>query len=212
MSIIILILYGTALLLIFVYSIMQMTLVISYKKGIKEQHKQSIALLDLHKTNIPLITIQLPVYNELYVVERLIDTIAMFNYPNDKFEIQVLDDSTDESIQITADKVTEIKERGIDIKHIQRKDRIGFKAGALDYGLKMAKGEFIVIFDADFIPDQDFLLKTIPYFEDDKIGVVQTRWGHINKNYSLLTRLQAFGLDAPPRFAIINGIETDAII
>ena len=196
MSIIILILYGTALLLIFVYSIMQMTLVISYKKGIKEQQKQSIALLDLHKTNIPFITIQLPVYNELYVVERLIDTIAKFNYPNDKFEIQVLDDSTDESIKITADKVTEIKERGIDIKHIRRNDRIGFKAGALEYGLKMAKGEFIVIFDADFIPDPDFLLKTIPFFEDDQIGVVQTRWGHINKNYSLLTRLQAFGLDA----------------
>jgi len=195
-SIIILILYGTALLLIFVYSIMQMTLVINYKKGVKEQQKQTIALLDLHKTNIPFITIQLPIYNELYVVERLIDTIANFNYPKDKFEIQVLDDSTDESIQITANKVAEIKKQGIDIKHIRRRYRIGFKAGALEYGLKVAKGEFIVIFDADFIPDQDFLLKTIPYFEDDKIGVVQTRWGHINKNYSLLTKLQAFGLDA----------------
>lgn len=175
---------------------MQMTLVVNYRKGIKEQQKQPLSFLDLNESNIPFITIQLPIYNELYVVERLIDTVALFNYPRDKFEIQVLDDSTDESIQITADKVKAIKYKGIDIFHIQRKDRIGFKAGALDYGLKMAKGEFIVIFDADFIPDPNFLLKTIPYFKDEKIGVVQTRWGHINKNYSLLTRLQAFGLDA----------------
>jgi len=195
-SIIILILYATALLLIFVYSIMQMTLVINYKKGIKEQHEKPNSLLDPLKKNTPFVTIQLPIYNELYVVERLIDTIANFNYPKDKYEIQVLDDSTDESIQITANKVAEIKKQEIDIKHIRRKDRIGFKAGALEYGLKVAKGEFIVIFDADFIPDQDFLLKTIPYFEDVKIGVVQTRWGHINKNYSMLTKLQAFGLDA----------------
>lgn len=190
------IIYGTALLLIFVYSIMQMSLVLNYKKAVKEQRQQSIPFFDLDKSDIPFITIQLPIYNELYVVERLIDTIALFNYPKDKFEIQVLDDSTDESIQIAADKVREIKEKGVDIQHIRRKGRIGFKAGALDYGLKMAKGEFIVIFDADFIPDRNFLLKTIPYFEDDKIGVVQTRWGHINKNYSLLTKLQAFGLDA----------------
>lgn len=196
MSVIILIIYGTALLLIFVYSIMQMTLVVNYKKGIKEQLKQSTDVLDLNNSDIPFVTIQLPVYNELYVVERLIDTIANFNYPTDKFEIQVLDDSTDESIQITANKIAEIKKQGIDIQHIRRKERIGFKAGALDYGLKVAKGEFITIFDADFIPDKDFLIKTIPYFSDDKIGVVQTRWGHINKNYSMLTRLQAFGLDA----------------
>ena len=196
MSIIILIIYGTALMLIFIYSLMQMTLVANYKKGIKAQRKQPIVLLDLQNDEIPFVTIQLPIYNELYVVERLIDTVAKFNYPKDKFEIQVLDDSTDESIQITAHKVDEIKKRGINIKQIQREDRIGFKAGALDYGLKIAKGEFIVIFDADFIPDKDFLLKTIPFFKDSKIGVVQTRWGHINKNYSMLTKLQAFGLDA----------------
>lgn len=196
MSIIILIIYGTALVLIFIYSLMQMTLVANYKKGIKAQRKQPIVLLDLQNDDIPFVTIQLPIYNELYVVERLIDTVAVFNYPIDKFEIQVLDDSTDESIQITANKVDEIKKLGINIQHIQREDRIGFKAGALDYGLKTAKGEFIVIFDADFIPDKDFLLKTIPFFKNPKIGVVQTRWGHINKNYSMLTKLQAFGLDA----------------
>lgn len=173
-----------------------MSLVINYKKGKKEQQKQSLSFLDIHKMDVPHVTIQLPVYNELYVVERLIDTIANFNYPKDKLEIQVLDDSTDESIQITANKVVEVKELGIDIKHIQRKNRTGFKAGALDCGLKVAKGEFIAIFDADFIPDPNFLLKTIPYFQNPRIGVVQTRWGHINKNYSLLTKLQAFGLDA----------------
>lgn len=182
--------------LILVYSIMQMTLVVNYRRGIKEQAENPNSLLDLQSSKIPFVTIQLPVYNELYVVERLIDTVAAFNYPLDKFEIQVLDDSTDESIGIAAIKVAEIKKRGINIQHIQRDDRIGFKAGALDYGLKTARGEFIVIFDADFIPDKDFLLKTISYFKDPKIGVVQTRWGHINKNYSLLTRLQAFGLDA----------------
>ena len=196
MSIIVLVLYGIALLLIFIYSLMQMSLVISYRKGKKEQRKQTPVISDADQKDLPCVTVQLPVYNELYVVERLIDTIAGFNYPKDKFEIQVLDDSTDESVRIIAEKVAEIKNQGIDIKHIQRNERTGFKAGALEYGLKQAKGEFIAIFDADFIPDRNFLLKTIPYFRDPAIGVVQTRWGHINKNYSLLTRLQAFGLDA----------------
>jgi len=197
LEIIILILYGTALFLILIYSIMQMTLVISYLRKRKKLAKQNNRILDIEKkTNVPFVTIQLPVYNELYVVERLIDSVAVFNYPKDKFEIQVLDDSTDETVDITRKKIEEIRSTGLDIKQIFRKNRVGFKAGALEYGLNLAKGEFIAVFDADFLPDPNFLIRTIPYFDDEKIGVVQTRWGHINKNYSLLTKLQAFGLDA----------------
>jgi cellulose synthase/poly-beta-1,6-N-acetylglucosamine synthase-like glycosyltransferase len=144
----------------------------------------------------PKVTIQLPVYNELYVIERLIDAVCEFDYPKDALEFQVLDDSTDETVNIIAAKVKEKTLEGIDIQHVRRPERIGYKAGALKYGNEIAKGEFIAIFDADFIPPPDFLKKTIPFFKDEKIGVVQTRWGHINKDYSLLTKLQAFGLDA----------------
>ena len=158
----------------------------------------------LPKLNIlPIVTIQLPVYNEMYVIERLIDAVAKFNYPIDKLEIQVLDDSTDETVEIIAKKVKEWQEKGLDIKQVNRTERIGFKAGALDYGMKECKGEYIAIFDADFVPTPDFLIETIPYFQDKKIGVVQTRWEHINKEYSLLTRLQAFALDA--HFSVEQG-------
>lgn len=187
--------YGTALLLILVYSLVQMSLVYSYRKNRKTK-TNSVETMPDKKEEFPFVTIQLPVYNEMYVVERLIEVVSAFEYPNERFEIQVLDDSTDESLQISAKKVEEVKKRGIHIELIQRPQRIGFKAGALEYGLKTAKGEFIAIFDADFIPEPDFLLKTIPHFRDENIGVVQTRWGHINKEYSLLTQLQAFGLDA----------------
>ena len=144
----------------------------------------------------PKVTVQLPVYNELYVIERLINTVCEFDYPKDLFEIQVLDDSTDETVNIIAAKIKEKLLEGFDIHHVRRPKRVGYKAGALKYGNEIAKGDFIAIFDADFIPSMDFLKKTIPYFHDENIGVVQTRWGHINKDYSLLTRLQAFGLDA----------------
>jgi len=143
----------------------------------------------------PMVTVQLPLYNEYYVVERLIDAIMAFDYPKDKLEVQVLDDSTDESVEIAARKVAEYREKGYDIRHIRRGERTGFKAGALQYGLEQANGEFIAIFDADFIPKPDFLKQTLPWFRDAKTGMVQTRWEHINKNYSLLTRLQAFALD-----------------
>ena len=144
----------------------------------------------------PHVTVQLPVYNELYVIERLIETVANFDYPSDKLEIQVLDDSTDETVEIIANKIKEIVSKGIDIIHVRRPERKGFKAGALAYGTDIAKGEFIAIFDADFVPRKDFLLKTIPYFKNEKIGVVQTKWEHLNEDYSMLTKLQAFGLDA----------------
>lgn len=197
MSILILIIYGLALMLILIYSLMQFTLVMNYIRGRKKKNSGQLKMepADQNK-DLPIVTVQLPVFNEMYVVERLIEVVSKFNYPNAKLEIQVLDDSTDESLEISRKKVEEIKKLGIDIKLITRPDRVGFKAGALDYGLKTARGEFIAIFDADFVPDPDFLLNTISYFKNSELGVVQTRWGHINKNYSLLTRLQAFGLDA----------------
>ena len=129
-------------------------------------------------------------------MDRLLDNIALIDYPKDKLEIQVLDDSTDETVITTKAHVDKLAATGLDIKHITRTNRQGFKAGALKEGLEVAKGEFIAIFDADFLPDHDWLQKTIPYFKNDKIGVVQTRWAHINRDYSTLTKIQAFALDA----------------
>ena len=197
----ILILYGLCLLLIFYYSLVQISLAITYVRTRKKVSLEEAPLFDLSKA--PKVTIQLPMYNEMYVAERIIETAAELNYPRDKFQIQVLDDSTDETKDIIAKKVGEIAAQGIDIVHIHRLDRTGYKAGALDSAMGQVSGEFIAIFDADFIPDKDFLLKTIPYFQNEKIGVVQTRWGHLNKTYSLLTELQAFGLNG--HFAIEQG-------
>lgn len=145
-----------------------------------------------------MVTVQLPVYNERYVIERLMDAVAAFNYPPEKLEIQLLDDSTDETTELIQQKIAQLKANGntIDFQHIRRADRVGFKAGALAYGLQLAKGAFIPIFDADFVPVPDFLKRTIPHFQDPTVGVVQTRWTHLNEDHSLLTKLQAFGLDA----------------
>lgn len=190
----VLVIYTLAMLFIFFYSIIQGHLVILYLR-MKRIEKKKTEKENL-QNEFPFVTVQLPIYNELYVVERLIECISEFDYPKDKFEIQVLDDSTDETIEITKKKISEIKSKGINIYHIRRKDRVGFKAGALAHGLNLSKGEFIAVFDADFLPHKDFLLKTVPNFQNKSIGVVQTKWEHLNENYSLLTRLQAFGLDA----------------
>jgi cellulose synthase/poly-beta-1,6-N-acetylglucosamine synthase-like glycosyltransferase len=136
------------------------------------------------------------VYNELYVVGRLIDAACAMVYPKDKLEIQLLDDSTDQTVDVVATYVDRYRKQGFDIKHVRRANRSGFKAGALREGLTTARGEFIAIFDADFVPRQDFLLKTVPHFmNDQKVGMVQTRWEHLNSEYSLLTRTQAMALD-----------------
>jgi len=151
---------------------------------------------DLPLNETPMVTIQLPLYNEMYVVRRLIDASCVIEYPNDKLEIQVLDDSTDETVDLVASIVREKQAQGYNIHHVRRSNRQGFKAGALKEGLKTAKGEFVAIFDADFIPKPEFLRKTIPYFfQDEKIGMVQTRWEHLNGDYSLMTRTQAMALD-----------------
>jgi cellulose synthase/poly-beta-1,6-N-acetylglucosamine synthase-like glycosyltransferase len=144
---------------------------------------------------LPPVTVQLPIFNEMYVAERLIDASCLIDYPSDKLQIQVLDDSTDETVQVARKKVEEWKARGVDIEYIHRTDRTGYKAGALDNGLKTAKGEFVALFDADFVPQPDFLAKTIHHFAGEKVGCVQARWGHINKEYSFLTRLQSIFLD-----------------
>ncbi|MCF8233249.1 MAG: glycosyltransferase family 2 protein [Bacteroidales bacterium] len=202
MEIAIMIIYGFALTLILFYSLMQMSLVINYLKYKKRKQEIPDSLLN-GKGRLPLVTIQLPVFNEKYVVERLLNAVAKFDYPRQRMEIQLLDDSTDETVEISRKKVDELKKQGFNIELLQREKRIGFKAGALDEGMQKAKGEYIAIFDADFIPEPDFLKRTLPYFGNDRTGVVQTRWGHINKDYSLLTRLQAFGLDA--HFSVEQG-------
>lgn len=192
---IIIIIYTICLLLIFMYALAQLNLLFNYLKY-RNKVDDSPKFDFNNPEEIPFVTIQLPVYNELYVMKRLLKNIAKIDYPTEKLEIQVLDDSTDESVLTTAIQVKKIKALGIDIQHIQRTNRQGFKAGALKEGLKTAKGEFIAIFDADFLPKADWLRQTIPYFKDAQLGVVQTKWSHINRNYSTLTKIQAFALDA----------------
>ncbi|MEM0991573.1 MAG: cellulose synthase family protein [Bacteroidota bacterium] len=186
--------YIITLTYITVYCVLQFNLLYHY-----QQHHWKIKQGDAETTKVqkeyPFVTIQLPVYNEMYVVERLIDRIAQFDYPKDRYEIHILDDSTDETVNITKQKVLEYQAKGYNIEQITRSVRTGYKAGALKEAMPFAKGEFIAIFDADFLPRTDFLKRTIPYFKEDKIGVVQTRWEHLNEDYSLLTRLQAIQLN-----------------
>jgi cellulose synthase/poly-beta-1,6-N-acetylglucosamine synthase-like glycosyltransferase len=141
------------------------------------------------------VTIQLPLFNELYVLERLIGGVCDIDYPKDKLEIQVLDDSTDETVNVAKRVVKEKKQQGFDISYIHRENRQGYKAGALKEGLKTAKGKYIAIFDADFMPRKNFLKETLPFFNDEKVGMVQTRWEHLNGNHSILTKAQALALD-----------------
>ncbi len=145
--------------------------------------------------DFPKVTIQLPMYNEMYVIERLIRSVCNINYPKNKLEIQVLDDSTDETVEIAQKLVDEYRQKGYDIHFIHRTNRSGYKAGALKEGLELSTGEFIAIFDADFVPKPDFLLRTIPYFNDKEVGMVQTRWEHLNEEYSFITRAAALALD-----------------
>jgi cellulose synthase/poly-beta-1,6-N-acetylglucosamine synthase-like glycosyltransferase len=191
----IIVIYTIAILLIFMYALAQLNLLFNYISS-KKANKACDTFDFSNPDEIPLVTIQLPVFNEMYVMDRLLENIALIDYPKDKLDIQVLDDSTDETIISTREHIEQLRATGIDITHITRTDRSGFKAGALKEGLKIAKGEFIAIFDADFLPQKNWLKQTVLYFKDPDIGVVQTRWGHLNRNYSILTRIQAFALDA----------------
>lgn len=149
-----------------------------------------------HVDEWPVVTVQLPIFNEMYVVDRLIDAVAAIDYPRERLEIQVLDDSTDETRDISRLAVRRLAARGFDITLHQRDDRTGFKAGALEAAMRKARGTLVAIFDADFVPTVDFLKRTVPYLvADAKLAVVQARWGHLNADYSLLTRIQAIMLD-----------------
>lgn len=147
-------------------------------------------------TDWPPVTVQLPLFNERFVVERLLDAVSRLEYPPEKLQIQVLDDSTDETTTLAASRVAQLQARGLNIALLHRTDRSGFKAGALEAGLSHATGTLIAIFDADFVPPPDFLLRCVPAFDGPRVGMVQARWGHLNAEYSLLTRLQAILLDA----------------
>jgi cellulose synthase/poly-beta-1,6-N-acetylglucosamine synthase-like glycosyltransferase len=171
-----------------IHSLLQLNLGRLYYQKAKKQTPVPL-------TDYPLVTIQLPIYNEQYVVNRLIDNIVQMDYPLDRFEIQVLDDSTDETAELIARKVMYYQTQQVQIIHIQRKNRTGFKAGALRDALPQAKGAFIAIFDADFLPNPSFLKQMLPYLAHPKVAVAQGRWEHINNDYSLLTRLQALQLN-----------------
>jgi cellulose synthase/poly-beta-1,6-N-acetylglucosamine synthase-like glycosyltransferase len=148
-----------------------------------------------HFAELPIVTIQLPIFNEIYVIERLLSAVARIDYPKHRLEIQVLDDSTDETSELTKRKVEELRKQGFDASVLHRTKRTGFKAGALDAGLGKAKGEFFFILDADFVPNPEILRTTIHHFTDSGVGMIQTRWGHLNRGFSWLTRAQAILLD-----------------
>jgi cellulose synthase/poly-beta-1,6-N-acetylglucosamine synthase-like glycosyltransferase len=190
-----LLIYFLAMSGVTIYCVLQFHLLYLYKRYHKENPDVRYKKYELDDANVPFVTVQLPMYNEMYVAERIIECVSLQEYPKDKFQIQVLDDSTDETVQIVAAKVAELKERGFDIEHIHRVNRQGYKAGALQEAMPRVKGEFIAIFDADFTPRPDFLRTTMAYFEDAKVGIVQTRWEHINADYSFLTKLQALQLN-----------------
>ncbi|WP_266206039.1 cellulose synthase family protein [Pontibacter kalidii] len=185
-----LLIYGLAMLFILLYSMAQAHLLYRFRLFRKQGRRQAPPNPEVW----PAVTVQLPVYNEKYVVERLIDAVAALDYPAERLEIQLLDDSDDETTKIIQEKTKQYPH--LHLRHLRRPDRSGFKAGALKYGLELAQGELIAIFDADFTPQPDFLQKTVPYFANPHLGMVQTRWTHLNKDFSVLTRLQALALDA----------------
>ena len=189
------VIYTTDILFLFLFGLHSLLMVYLYHKNSKHCISDPNLKYSIEENNLPEVTVQLPIYNEFYVVERLIDSVINLNYPKNKLEIQVLDDSNDETVGKVQSLVNFYSRQGYLISHIHRKERVGHKAGALEAGLNFSKGEFIAIFDADFLPESDFLLKTLPYFQDPEIGMVQTRWGHINQNYNTLTKAQGYGID-----------------
>jgi len=193
LPILLVVLYGLCLLFILGFSVGQWQLT----RLALRAYAAPAALPPPPPAEWPLVTVQLPLYNEQNVVERVIDAAAALDYPAHRLHLQVLDDSTDATVGLAAARVAHHAARGLRIDHVRRPTREGYKAGALRHGLTCTNGEFVAIFDADFVPAPDFLRRTIPYFYPDaRVGVVQTRWGHLNQRESLLTRLQAFGLDA----------------
>ena len=187
--------YFFVMVVLAVYGIHRYVLVYNYFK-----HRKNVPGPPPEVEHWPRVTVQLPIYNERYVIERLVEAVAQFDYPRELLEIQVLDDSTDETQTVARECVERHRDLGVPIVYIHRDNREGFKAGALQEGLKSATGEFVAIFDADFIPPADFLRRTVPYFAEPKLAMVQTRWSYVNRSYSVLTEVEAILLDG--HFAI----------
>ena len=183
-------LYFLTLVILAVFGLHRYLMVFLYYR-----HRDRRALPAAPPESLPRVTVQLPLYNEMYVVERLLDSVCRIDYPKELLEVQVLDDSTDETVAIAEAAVERHRAQGLDVRYLHRENRHGFKAGALDEGLKLAKGELVLIFDADFIAPPDILMKTLGHFDDPRVGMVQVRWGHVNRDYSLLTQVQSVLLD-----------------
>ncbi len=190
---VIIIIYLLNTLLMFIYGLHYYLIAYLYYRKKKERILDSEPLLE---GDFPKVTIQLPIFNELYVAERLIRKVMAINYPKDRFEVHVLDDSIDETQDICKKLVAEYQKSGYRIEYLHREDRVDHKAGALREALAKAEGDYITIFDSDFLPPEDFLLKTLPHFSNSDIGMVQTRWGHLNQDYSILTKAQSLAIDS----------------
>jgi cellulose synthase/poly-beta-1,6-N-acetylglucosamine synthase-like glycosyltransferase len=183
--------YFAVMILLALYGVHRYTMCYQYYKHRKNYDPNP----PRHFAELPMVTVQLPIYNEQFVVDRLIEAVCAMEYPSDRLEIQVLDDSTDETRTVAAALVEQYAAQGHPIVYLHRTNRYGYKAGALDAGLKVAKGEYVAIFDADFVPPADWLMKVIHHFAEPEIGMVQTRWTHLNRDYSMLTQIEAILLD-----------------
>jgi cellulose synthase/poly-beta-1,6-N-acetylglucosamine synthase-like glycosyltransferase len=193
-----LLLYWTAVGGLLLYGLNAYVLCFAWLRNDTSSRRRQAALREAFRVAdeaLPVVTVQLPIYNERYVVDRLIRAVCALDYPRDRLEIQVLDDSTDDTSERTARLVEQFASSGLDIRHIRRADRAGFKAGALAAGMRTARGELLAIFDADFVPEPDFLERTIPLFQGDDVGTVQCRWGHLDRDHNLLTRAQGLAID-----------------
>jgi cellulose synthase/poly-beta-1,6-N-acetylglucosamine synthase-like glycosyltransferase len=190
MDVLVIVLYMVVLTILGIYGFHRGHLLYLYWR-----HKNDAPLPPARFTELPRVTVQLPMFNEMYVAERLLEGVAQIDYPKDKLEIQVLDDSTDETTNIARKKADELRERGYDVTFRHRTNRSGYKAGALEEGLVEAKGDYTLVFDADFVPTPSIITDLVHHFTDPKVGMVQARWGHLNRDYSVLTKVQSMMLD-----------------
>ena len=192
MQIFVIVLYLITLGILALYGIHRSALLVLY---LRHRHERATPKAHFGERDLPAVTIQLPMFNEMFVAERLIDAAASIDYPRDRLEIQVLDDSTDATAGIARARCAALRRAGLNIVHLHRTDRAGFKAGALDAGMKRAKGELVLVFDADFVPGPSIVRDLVHYFTDPAVGMAQARWGHLNRERTLLTRCQAMLLD-----------------
>jgi cellulose synthase/poly-beta-1,6-N-acetylglucosamine synthase-like glycosyltransferase len=191
-------LHNVAAFLLFLYAVNCYLMLLLYRRArahALQCNEEVWHTWEARPPQLPRVTVQLPIYNERYVIQRLVKAVVGLHYPKALLEIQLLDDSTDETTAIAARLVQRYRQQGFDITLLHRQDRRGYKAGALQEGLLVATGTYVAIFDADFVPSADFLMRTLPFFQDPCVAMVQARWGHVNEDYSILTRAQAFGIN-----------------